>query len=102
MIFQKFQNFQKLHFDQKLRLRRYLAQPHVHVLKEPYAVVLSYDFIVNFFFCRLGGWGEIERRLSHSKALDAPCAEKASKIAKTKNYFFDDFSKISKSSKIAF
>ena len=45
MIFQKFQNFQKLHFDQKLRLRRYLAQPHVHVLKAPYAVVLSYDLV---------------------------------------------------------
>ena len=44
MNFQKFQNRQKLHFDQKLRLRRYLAQPHVHVLKAPYAVVLSYDF----------------------------------------------------------
>ena len=43
MNFQKFQNRQKLHFDQKLRLRRYLAQPHVHVLKAPYAVVLSYD-----------------------------------------------------------
>ena len=31
-------------FDRRLRLRRYLAQPHVHVLKVSYAVVLSYDF----------------------------------------------------------
>ena len=48
LFFDKNQKFSKsskiAFFDGRLRFRRYLAQPYVHVLKVSYAVVLSYDF----------------------------------------------------------